>query len=128
MVGVKRDVVVLGDAAAFLLEPADALPDLVELFVGPGSGQPLGELGQCVLEAFGEALDDATLDDGEKVEAGKTYKVAGWATVNAPSAGPPIWDVVAEYLRDRGSARIGKLNTPRLVNVEGNPGIADHGG
>ena len=37
----------------------------------------------------------------------------------------PIWEVVAEYLRDRKSARIAKLNTPKLVNVDGNPGIAD---
>ena len=53
---------------------------------------------------------------------------AGWATVSAQSPGPPIWEVVAEYLRDRKSARIDKLNTPKLVNVEGNPGLADYGG
>ena len=78
-------------------------------------------------QPIGRRISDMTLDDGEKVEAGKTYKVAGWATVNAQSPGPPIWEVVAEYLRDRGSARIAKLNTPKLVNVEGNPGIVDHG-
>ena len=70
-------------------------------------------------------ISDMTLDDGEKIEAGKAYKVAGWATVNAQSPGPPIWEVVADYLRDRRSARIAKLNTPKLVNVAGNPGIAD---
>ena len=75
-------------------------------------------------QSIGNRISDMTLDDGEKVEAGKRYKVAGWATVNAQSPGPPIWEVVAEYLRDRGSARIVKLNTPRLVNVEGNPGMA----
>ena len=78
-------------------------------------------------QSIGYRISDMTLDDGEKVEARKSYKVAGWATVNAQSAGPPVWEVVAEYLRDRGSARIVKLNTPKLVNVEGNPGIADHG-
>ncbi|MDD9980796.1 MAG: thiosulfohydrolase SoxB [Gammaproteobacteria bacterium] len=74
--------------------------------------------------AIGNRISDMTLDEGEKVEAGKSYKVAGWATVNAQSPGPPIWEIVAEYLRDRRSARIARLNTPKLVNVDGNPGIA----
>ena len=76
-------------------------------------------------QSIGNRISGMTLDDGEKIESGKTYKVAGWATVNAQSPGPPIWEVVAEYLRDRKSARIDKLNTPKLVNVEGNPGLAD---
>ena len=75
--------------------------------------------------SIGNRISDMTLDDGEKIEAGKAYKVAGWATVNAQSPGPPIWVVVADHLRDRRSARIAKLNTPKLVNVAGNPGIAD---
>ena len=78
-------------------------------------------------QSIGDRISDMTLDDGEKVESGKTYKVAGWATVNAQSPGPPVWEVVAEYLRNRKSARIAKLNTPKLVNVDGNPGIADAG-
>ena len=76
-------------------------------------------------QSIGSRISGMTLDEGEKVEAGKSYKVAGWATVNARSPGPPVWEIVAEYLRDRGSARIARLNTPKLVNVEGNPGIAD---
>ena len=78
-------------------------------------------------QSIGNRISDMTLDDGEKIEAGKSYKVAGWATVNARSPGPPIWEVVSEYLRDRRSARIARLNTPKLVNVDGNPGIADAG-
>ena len=69
-------------------------------------------------QSIGRRISDMTLDAGERIDAGKTYKVAGWATVNAKSPGPPIWEVVAEYLRDRKSARIAKLNTPKLVNVE----------
>ena len=56
---VELDVIVLSDAAAVFLEPADALPDLVDAFMGARFGESLGELGECVLEAFGEALDDA---------------------------------------------------------------------
>lgn len=75
---------------------------------------------------FGERVSDMTLDNGEKMQASKNYKVAGWATVGSKSPGPPVWDVVAEYLRERRSAHITKLNTPKLKNVEGNPGLSEY--
>ncbi|MDX1594710.1 MAG: thiosulfohydrolase SoxB, partial [Gammaproteobacteria bacterium] len=62
--------------------------------------------------------------DGRPIEAGKTYKVAGWASVAQPLEGTPVWDAVAEYLRDRRTVRVDEVNDPRLVNVEGNPGLA----
>jgi len=72
----------------------------------------------------GQRIADMQLDDGTRIEATKNYKVAGWATVGSQSVGPPVWDVVADYLRRSDSARITKLNTPKLKNVAGNPGIA----
>ena len=72
----------------------------------------------------GQRIADMQLDDGTRIEATKNYKVAGWATVGSQSEGPPVWDVVAEYLRRSDSARITRLNTPKLRNVTGNPGIA----
>jgi sulfur-oxidizing protein SoxB len=71
----------------------------------------------------GARIADMQLDDGSRIEASKNYKVAGWATVGSVSDGPPVWDVVADYLRRSDSARITKLNTPKLKNVAGNPGI-----
>jgi len=73
---------------------------------------------------FGERITGMTLDDGTAIEAGKKYMVAGWATVGSKSPGRPIWDVVADYLRDQKTIKIEKLNTPRLVGVKGNPGLA----
>lgn len=75
---------------------------------------------------MGKRVLDMALDDGTKIEADKTYKVAGWATVGSQSPGRPIWDVVADYLRDVKEAKIEKLNTPVLKNVTGNPGLADY--
>jgi sulfur-oxidizing protein SoxB len=72
---------------------------------------------------MGKRIQNMTLDDGTAIEAEKSYMVAGWATVGSKSPGRPIWEVVAEYLRDRKSIKIDKLNTPKLVNVKGNPGI-----
>jgi sulfur-oxidizing protein SoxB len=39
--------------------------------------------------------------DGKPIDAGKSYKVAGWASVAQPLEGTPVWDAVADYLRDR---------------------------
>jgi sulfur-oxidizing protein SoxB len=72
----------------------------------------------------GERIADMQLDDGTRIEASKNYKVAGWATVGSESPGAPVWDVVADYLRREDTARIKKLNSPKIKNVAGNPGIA----
>lgn len=73
---------------------------------------------------FGKRVTDMVLDDGTKIEANKSYTVAGWATVGSKAPGAPIWDVVAEYLRSEKVAKVKKLNTPKIVGMEGNPGIA----
>jgi len=76
------------------------------------------------LAKVGERISSMQLDNGKSIEAGKKYKVAGWATVGSQSPGAPIWDVVAEYLRSQKVATINKINTPKLRNVGGNPGYA----
>ncbi|MCP4407925.1 MAG: thiosulfohydrolase SoxB, partial [Gammaproteobacteria bacterium] len=75
-------------------------------------------------QGFGKRISGMTLDDGRTIDPNKKYVVAGWATVGAKSPGPPVWDQVAEYLRDIKTVKIDKLNTPVLKNVQDNPGIA----
>ena len=77
-------------------------------------------------EKFGKRISEMTLDNGTKVEAGKKYSVTGWATVGSKAPGPPIWDVVADYLRVQKVATIKKINTPKLKNAGGNPGLTDY--
>jgi sulfur-oxidizing protein SoxB len=72
----------------------------------------------------GQRISGMTLDNGQRLEASKSYKVAGWATVGSQAPGRPIWEVVAGYLRDQKTASVSKLNTPRLQGVEINPGLA----
>ena len=79
-------------------------------------------------EAMGRRISDMRLG-GKPIEAGKTYKVAGWAPVaeeakNAPGV-KPVWDVVETWLKSQGG-RVAprRINTPRLLGVDGNPGIA----
>lgn len=77
-------------------------------------------------ETIGNRISDMTLDSGEKIEASKTYKVAGWATVGSKSPGPAVWDVVADYIRDHKTIKVSQVNSPTLKNIEGNPGISDY--
>ncbi|MGF2506803.1 hypothetical protein ACQUWY_14165, partial [Ralstonia pseudosolanacearum] len=63
---------------------------------------------------------------GAVERADRRYKVAGWAAVSAEArrtAGRPVWDVLADWLRDQHEVTARPLNTPRIVGVAGNPGI-----
>ncbi len=73
--------------------------------------------------AMGQRINNMTLK-GKPIEAGKTYKVAGWASVQENVQGEPIWDVVAGYLRDKKVIRNVKINAPRVIGMQGNPGMA----
>jgi sulfur-oxidizing protein SoxB len=70
----------------------------------------------------GGRISDMTLDDGSPIEADKSYRVAGWASVN-PQNGNPIPAVVADYLRDNPNLTIERLNRVTLKGVADNPGI-----
>jgi S-sulfosulfanyl-L-cysteine sulfohydrolase len=77
-------------------------------------------------EKMGSRISGMTLK-GKPVEAAKKYRVAGWAPVaeEAKNAGgEPIWDLMAKFLRDRKVIEPVRLNLPRLVGMERNPGIA----
>ncbi|TXF12140.1 thiosulfohydrolase SoxB [Pelomicrobium methylotrophicum] len=74
-------------------------------------------------ETMGRRISQMTLK-GKPLDPAKKYKVAGWAPVAEGASGEPIWEVVAQYLRDRKTIPAPKLNLPKLVGVKGNPGIA----
>ena len=77
-------------------------------------------------EAAGARISDMTLDDGTPVEAGKTYRVAGWASVY-PQTGKGVADVVEQYLRASKTLSIKRLNRVTLKGVANNPGLAGGG-
>ncbi len=76
--------------------------------------------------ATGNRISELTLDDGKPLEANKTYRVAGWASVN-PQQGKPVSEVVAGYLRSQKTVTIKRPNRVTLKGVAGNPGIAEQG-
>jgi sulfur-oxidizing protein SoxB len=71
-------------------------------------------------ESIGRRISDLRLDNGRPIEAAKTYKVAGWASVS-DQAGMPVWDVLAKYLSS-GRTPEARDNVT-LRGVEGNPGM-----
>jgi len=75
---------------------------------------------------MGKRISDMRLA-GKPLEAGKTYKVAGWAPVAEEArqaGGAPIWDVMAQWLRSTREVSARPLNLPRVRGMDGNPGMA----
>ena len=61
---------------------------------------------------------------GKPIDAGRKYKVAGWAPVAEGATGEPIWELMATYLRDKKTIQPKILNLPTLIGMKGNAGIA----
>jgi sulfur-oxidizing protein SoxB len=76
-------------------------------------------------ESVGQRISELRLENGALLEAGKRYKVAGWASVNAQT-GKPVWEVFANYLRS-GKTSPARGSGVTLKGVDGNPGIAEPG-
>jgi sulfur-oxidizing protein SoxB len=64
--------------------------------------------------AIGARISDMRLRD-EPLQAGKRYKVAGWAPVAEGAAGEPVWEVVARYLRAKRSIAPLVPSVPRIT-------------
>jgi sulfur-oxidizing protein SoxB len=74
-------------------------------------------------ETTGHRISELKLDNDRAIEPGKSYKVAGWASVNEQK-GAAVWDVFANYLRS-GKTADQRGSGVTLRGVEGNPGIAE---
>jgi sulfur-oxidizing protein SoxB len=76
-------------------------------------------------ESVGRRISNLKLDNGRPVAAGKSYKVAGWASVNEQQ-GMPVWDIFARHLRS-GKVPDRRGDGVALKGVDDNPGIAGQG-
>ena len=75
--------------------------------------------------AMGARIGEMRLH-GKPVDAGRRYKVAGWAPVAdeaIASGGEPVWAVMARYLKAQKTVAPKAPNMPTLVGVAGNPGL-----
>ncbi len=66
---------------------------------------------------MGSRISDLTLlRTGQPIEAGKTYAVSGWASVNEGTEGPPVYDVLLKYIEDK---KLINMPENRSVKVTG---------
>ncbi|MCW5660853.1 MAG: thiosulfohydrolase SoxB [Burkholderiaceae bacterium] len=78
---------------------------------------------------MGSRISDMRLN-GKPIEAGRTYKVAGWAPVaeearHAPGV-RPVWELVEAWLKIQGGrVKPRRINTPALLGMAGNSGSAE---
>ena len=72
---------------------------------------------------MGSRISDMRIK-GRSIQAEKKYRVAGWAPVAESASGEPIWDVVSRHLRAKKGIAPIKPQRPRLIGVQGNPGLA----
>ncbi len=69
-----------------------------------------------VAKPMGSRISGLThLKSGKPIEARKEYAVAGWASVNEGTQGPPVWDVVASYVARKKSVRIEPNTAVRVI-------------
>ena len=62
----------------------------------------------------GERITNMTLlKTGEVIDPTKSYVVAGWASVNEGTEGPPIWKVVENHIR-----KLGIISLPENTSVQ----------
>ena len=77
-------------------------------------------------QVLGARISAMQLDGGQPIEADKSYRVAGWASVN-PQSGKPVSDPVAAHLRREKTVKINRPNRVALKGVQNNPGLAQGG-
>jgi len=66
----------------------------------------------------GKRITEMTvLKTGELVDPTKTYVVSGWASVNEGTEGPPIWDVVENHIKAKGTVSIEPNQSVHVVGA-----------
>jgi sulfur-oxidizing protein SoxB len=64
----------------------------------------------------GQRISNITmLSTGQPLDASKEYVVAGWASMNEGTEGPPVWDVVEKYIAHRRTVRFEPQSAIKIV-------------
>ncbi len=71
-----------------------------------------------VTKPQGERITNMTLlKTGELIDPEKSYVVAGWASVNEGTEGPPIWEVVENYIARKERIQIEPNDTVKVIGA-----------
>ena len=105
-----------GETLKLILEDvADNLFNVDPYYQQGGDMVRVGGMGYRIdiHNAMGSRISDMTLlSSGEAINTSKTYVVGGWASVNEGTQGPPVYDLVSDYIRKN-----------KVVNVQPNTNI-----
>ncbi len=98
-----------------LEDVADNLFNVDPYYQQGGDMVRVGGLGYTIdiSKAIGHRISDMTLlKTGDPIDPNRSYTVSGWASVNEGTEGPPIWDVVANYVKRK-----------KVINLQPNQSI-----
>ncbi|MGL4637206.1 MAG: thiosulfohydrolase SoxB [Beijerinckiaceae bacterium] len=71
-----------------------------------------------VSKPVGQRISAMThLKTGKAIEASRDYVVAGWASINEGTQGPPIWDVVTQYLTAKKTVSPRPLDAVKISGI-----------
>nr|VFJ86253.1 MAG: sulfate thiol esterase SoxB [Candidatus Kentron sp. LFY] len=103
---------------AILEDVADNLFNVDPFYRQGGDMVRVGGLGYGidVTRPMGERIRDLVLwPENRLVDPDKSYLVGGWASVNPSVEGPPVYDVVSDYLRGHPEVRLEEQRTVRVL-------------
>jgi sulfur-oxidizing protein SoxB len=89
-------------------------------FQGGGDMVRTGGMGYAIdiTKPVGSRISRLThLKSGKPIEESKTYAVAGWASINQNTQGPPIWDVVAAHISKLGAVKIDPNEAVKVTGI-----------
>ncbi|MBI3451432.1 MAG: thiosulfohydrolase SoxB [Rhodospirillales bacterium] len=70
-----------------------------------------------VSAGIGSRISDMRLHKtGETIDPEKNYVIAGWASVNEDTQGPPVWDLVMRHIASRKTVRIDENRSVKVIN------------
>ncbi len=71
-----------------------------------------------IAKPIGSRISEMTLlRTGEPIESTKKYIVSGWASINEATQGPPIYDVVADYLKKQKVVNVPENNNIKVSGM-----------
>ncbi|MFG1411552.1 thiosulfohydrolase SoxB [Xanthobacter sp. VTT E-85241] len=89
-------------------------------FQGGGDMVRVGGMGYSidVSKGAGQRISGLThLKTGTPIEAGKSYSVAGWASVNQGVEGPPVWEIVERYVARTKAVRVAPNTSVKVTGA-----------
>ena len=103
-----------------LEDVADNLFNVDPYYQQGGDMVRVGGLGYRIdiSKAQGERISEMTLlKTGAPIDPARTYVVAGWASVNENTEGPPIWEVVESHIAKQGTVSVGQNDSVTVVGA-----------